>query len=182
MNLRAKALALKMEHKRATRREYMRRYAAKDPERFRAMRRGYETTAKEQRRKAAAKRRLRQVPEWRERERARAREYAKTPQKKALQRFLTAKYRALQVGADGVDYCTNEKIKARFAMFFGRCAYCGAEDAGHVDHLIPLARGGSAFPSNLVPACRPCNQRKSWRTAREFGFVPSLRAPQVFPR
>ncbi len=39
------------------------------------------------------------------------------------------------------------------------CHYCGRE--GHeVDHLIPIARGGTDDPANLVAACRSCNARK----------------------
>lgn len=42
-----------------------------------------------------------------------------------------------------------------------RCAYCGASDVPlERDHRIPVSRGGSDDPSNLVPACKPCNVRK----------------------
>jgi len=44
------------------------------------------------------------------------------------------------------------------------CQYCGqkAPDiALHVDHVIPVALGGSDDPSNLVAACRDCNTGKA---------------------
>lgn len=44
------------------------------------------------------------------------------------------------------------------------CRYCGAAapDAKlTVDHVIPVALGGTDEPSNLVTACEPCNSGKS---------------------
>ena len=44
------------------------------------------------------------------------------------------------------------------------CRYCGASapDAKlTVDHVIPIALGGTDDPSNLVTACQPCNAGKS---------------------
>src|SRR5215207_9416700 len=51
----------------------------------------------------------------------------------------------------------------------GRCHYC--QEALHplrdftVDHVIPVARGGSDDRSNLVAACRRCNSSKGAGTA-----------------
>lgn len=36
-----------------------------------------------------------------------------------------------------------------------------------LDHITPKSRGGSGLPSNLVTACKPCNQRKADRTPDE---------------
>ena len=36
-----------------------------------------------------------------------------------------------------------------------------------VDHVTPMAMGGSDDPSNLVAACRPCNDRKAQQEARQ---------------
>ncbi len=44
----------------------------------------------------------------------------------------------------------------------GTCHYCGGA-AGHVDHVVPLARGGPTHESNLVAACANCNLRKGAR-------------------
>lgn len=44
------------------------------------------------------------------------------------------------------------------------CQYCGqmAPDVPlHIDHVIPIALGGSDDPSNLVTACRDCNAGKT---------------------
>ena len=43
------------------------------------------------------------------------------------------------------------------------CFYCESEcsDGFHVDHFMPLAKGGAHVLTNLRMACQPCNQRKS---------------------
>ncbi|MGD8701285.1 MAG: HNH endonuclease [Desulfosarcina sp.] len=46
----------------------------------------------------------------------------------------------------------------------GRCHYCGRQTpavALTMDHVVPLARGGKSTKGNLVPACKPCNTKKS---------------------
>ncbi len=49
------------------------------------------------------------------------------------------------------------------------CAYCDAENVPlNLDHVVPRASNGSNRPSNLVPACVPCNQRKGSRPLAEF--------------
>ncbi|WGL30501.1 HNH endonuclease [Synechococcus phage S-CRES2] len=45
-----------------------------------------------------------------------------------------------------------------------RCAYCGAtpiEDQSlTIDHVKPRSKGGQDCTSNVIPACRSCNQEK----------------------
>ena len=36
------------------------------------------------------------------------------------------------------------------------CVYCG-DEANSVDHVIPLAKGGTDHPLNLVACCSRCN-------------------------
>ncbi|MFI8830536.1 HNH endonuclease [Streptomyces afghaniensis] len=38
----------------------------------------------------------------------------------------------------------------------------------HVDHLVPLARGGAHSLSNLVPACQRCNTSKGAKDPYDF--------------
>lgn len=63
------------------------------------------------------------------------------------------------------------------------CIYCGAK-AQQVDHVIPLARGGSHSIGNLAPSCAPCNQSKKalfvieWKAKRrDIGHRPHLQHP-----
>lgn len=62
----------------------------------------------------------------------------------------------------------------------GRCYVCGTQcvfkNFGHVpskynftvDHMKPLARGGTNHPTNLIGLCSPCNAEKGARTMGEF--------------
>lgn len=47
------------------------------------------------------------------------------------------------------------------------CVYCG-HPAYVIDHVLPVALGGTKFPHNLVSACGDCNLRKSDRLVEEF--------------
>lgn len=52
------------------------------------------------------------------------------------------------------------------------CALCGMAIASiskcDVDHLVPLARGGTNHESNLVAAHRQCNKEKAAKTLAEY--------------
>lgn len=63
-------------------------------------------------------------------------------------------------------------LRAALVAFWGSiCAYCGREsDALHIEHIQPVARGGSDLPRNLTLACQACNYVKGTRTAEEFGY------------
>lgn len=52
-----------------------------------------------------------------------------------------------------------------------RCVYCASPlDVLHttLDHVYPLARGGTHDPANVVAACGPCNRLKSDLLPQEF--------------
>ena len=55
---------------------------------------------------------------------------------------------------------TREKV---YAMFGGRCAYCGkpiTPKQMRVDHVIPIYSGGPNDISNYMPSCQDCNHIK----------------------
>lgn len=57
------------------------------------------------------------------------------------------------------------------------CQYCGELAARPtLDHVVPRRLGGGASWTNLVTACRDCNQRKGGRTPEQAG-MPLLRRP-----
>jgi len=46
-------------------------------------------------------------------------------------------------------------------VFGHRCAYCLASGVSlEREHVVPISRGGSDVPDNVVPACRCCNLTK----------------------
>lgn len=60
------------------------------------------------------------------------------------------------------------------------CAYCDAENVPlNLDHVVPRASGGSNRPSNLVPACVPCNQRKGVQPLAAFLKRDPKRAARI---
>lgn len=49
------------------------------------------------------------------------------------------------------------------------CAYCKLTDGPfHIDHIIPVSRGGSNQDDNLCVACAHCNLAKSAKLGREW--------------
>jgi 5-methylcytosine-specific restriction endonuclease McrA len=80
----------------------------------------------------------------------------------------TRNRRALLSNANGSH--TAEDIRKLHESQNGLCAYCGAPLAGgyHVDHVIPISRGGSNYPSNLALACAFCNCSKNDRLLNEW--------------
>lgn len=61
---------------------------------------------------------------------------------------------------------TRQKVKARMPI----CVWCRAAPTTTVDHVWPLARGGSNSLYNLVGSCEPCNTAKANFLPRELGW------------
>lgn len=63
------------------------------------------------------------------------------------------------------------------------CQYCDRKCEPHdlsYDHVIPRAKGGRTEWTNIVTACKPCNNRKAARSTDESGMWP--RNPAVKPK
>lgn len=70
------------------------------------------------------------------------------------------------------QHVKREKAKARLAKKSrwwqqkrnqGICHYCGEKFLPKeltMDHIVPMSRGGTTTPGNVVAACLPCNQKK----------------------
>ena len=55
-----------------------------------------------------------------------------------------------------------------------RCYLCGKlipKGHRHVDHVMPLSKGGAHRPSNLAVACDKCNLKKSAKMPEEVGIL-----------
>jgi 5-methylcytosine-specific restriction endonuclease McrA len=66
--------------------------------------------------------------------------------------------------ANACGSCSVLQWKQRYLFYGGRCAYCWLEldfSEAQMDHVKALARGGSNWASNIVPACGPCNVSKN---------------------
>lgn len=64
---------------------------------------------------------------------------------------------------------TAQDIRLKLQAQENKCHYCKKElTKYHVDHVIPLSRGGSNDPSNLVITCPTCNLRKGNKTPEEW--------------
>jgi 5-methylcytosine-specific restriction endonuclease McrA len=77
-------------------------------------------------------------------------------------------YKARKRNASGVHTATD--IQRLIRIQKGECYYCGCTvgDTYHVDHVVPLSRGGSNGPENLVIACKACNLSKGNKLIHEW--------------
>lgn len=68
--------------------------------------------------------------------------------------------------------CTQEQIQARVNFYGGCCYVCillGKQTPYEaIDHVIPLSKGGSNWPSNLRPICKKHNSQKHTKTLATF--------------
>jgi len=88
-----------------------------------------------------------------------------------------SKRRKAQIKALSVSKVSAKDLRHRYAQFGDCCAYCGDKqkiDELHMDHFLPLSKGGTHVLSNLVPACKRCNFSKrnhhpeDWFTRQNF--------------
>jgi len=63
-----------------------------------------------------------------------------------------------------VGHFTAAEWRALCEAYGGRCLACGQTVPLTVDHVVPLARGGTNDIGNVQPLCRPDNVRKGTRT------------------
>jgi 5-methylcytosine-specific restriction endonuclease McrA len=83
-------------------------------------------------------------------------------------RVQSHRRRARKLENDGTH--TAADIQAQYKSQKGRCWYCGKKvgDKYEVDHRVPLSRGGSNAPENLVIACQFCNRSKGAKLVHEW--------------
>jgi 5-methylcytosine-specific restriction endonuclease McrA len=81
--------------------------------------------------------------------------------------------RAMKLGAtfgdpkDILAYITKLKTDINTICYYCEAALFGTEF--HIDHIVPLTRGGLHNLNNLCAACPSCNVRKRARLLDEFG-------------
>lgn len=129
----------------------------------RARRRRYYWKNRDRINSTRRKRRVANLDHFRERDRKR---YSEHRLKRIVQQRNTQARRA---GAPGE--ITPDQWRRLLRAYKFRCFYCGAKllPANRtLDHKLPISRGGSNTIDNVVPACRPCNNRKLRMTTEEF--------------
>ena len=92
--------------------------------------------------------------------------YIDDPTRKALGRAGSLRYLARKRGA-ATESFTAKQLTDWMSMFGNKCVYCGGPFE-HVDHLVPLSRGGAHCLANLRPSCAACNASKGAKPYREW--------------
>jgi len=86
--------------------------------------------------------------------------YLNTPEARLRKKLNRIKYRALKKSvADGT---VTAKFIRHLEELTKKCPMCNKKlDIYHIDHVIPLAKGGYHTSSNIQLLCPPCNIEKS---------------------
>lgn len=77
---------------------------------------------------------------------------------------------------------TADDILAIYTLQGGMCAHCDApvtadgETPYHVDHVMPLAKGGGNGPENLQILCKSCNLKKGSKHPDEWARLTGRKA------
>ena len=133
-----------------------------DPD-FKAKRKAYADSRKEEKREYDRRYRER----TREQQKKWSREWAANNKDKvrAIRRTYKVKRRAVE--SEGIG---TTELAAWAESAEKSCYWCGiqCDESYHIDHYEPLSRGGEHRVENLVISCPTCNMRKSCRDPYEF--------------
>lgn len=96
-----------------------------------------------------------------------AKQYGKTEQGRLVNKAHKHRRKAQKLAAGG-SY-TARDIHLQLERQKHKCYWCHKKlEQYHIDHVIPLARGGSNAPDNLVLACPRCNMSRKDRLPHEW--------------
>lgn len=98
-------------------------------------------------------------PKYYSSEKSKAKKLARSMRRRVLKKSADLEYK--------ITYLVVERIKEKYG---NKCAYCGNDCSVkfHIDHKLPLARGGGNQFDNLALSCPTCNYRKNDKTDIEF--------------
>lgn len=109
------------------------------------------------------------IQQWRrynpERYRSTKRKYRSSVKGKASNHASSHRYRARQRLVETAPFDEQAQLKRQKS----RCYYCGCKlEKYHIEHVVPLSRGGSDRPENKVLSCPECNLKKSDKAPHEW--------------
>ncbi len=127
-----------------------RRVYQKNPERYRQYSRDYNKTAPGQ---------------YRQKARERTRQWALDNPERVARNVKVSKHRRRSRERSATGTFIANDLVTLFAAQVGRCIYCKDKlgQKYHVDHIVPLSKGGSNDPANLQLLCASCNLSKAAR-------------------
>lgn len=142
-----------LEQSRATARERMRKQYAKDPEKFKARSQAHRKTKPQQH--------VEQAQRWAEANRERSNEikqrWADSNPEAGRDRVRKRRSRRAVAFVAEVRF---DDILIRDLGICGICARAITDNLVELDHILPLAAGGTHEPDNVQLAHRACNRRK----------------------
>ena len=140
-------------------------WRARQPEKCLASTAAWRAAHREEQRAYDAARRADYLEEYRARDAA----YAAAHREQGLARGRNR--RARKRAAPGTH--TAADVAAQYERQHGRCYWCKEKvgEAYHVDHVVPLSKGGGNGPENLVIACPACNLKKNARHPMDFAGI-----------
>jgi 5-methylcytosine-specific restriction endonuclease McrA len=72
-----------------------------------------------------------------------------------------SKHRKAQQRGSTALMLSPDQLWRRWVQFDHCCAYCGVHGDLHMEHVIPISKGGEHHLGNIVPACQRCNYSKA---------------------
>lgn len=94
-----------------------------------------------------------------------------------------AKERNQQMASVDDGTVTEEYKRYMFDEQHGRCAYCGcdlSESGKHIDHIIPISRGGRHTANNVQWTCPTCNLSKGDKLEEEWLTKARLKPTDIW--
>ena len=107
---------------------------------------------------------------WNEKNRDKRREYTRIFQANNHQRVKKSRIasEAKRRSVDGkFDDCHIQEIGNLQNWLCNNCQ-CDISSKYHIDHVIPIALGGTSWPENLQLLCPPCNMKKRCKSPSDW--------------